>query len=150
MSWLKNSIMAKRGVAKGEAGAAYSITESSQGTYHYVYGPYAKPVLTVDPGAVVSAETHDAMEGRIKTEQDSPSKILNFPFLNPQNGPIYVEGAEKGDCLAVYISEITPRGPQPVGTTCIMAEFGALVGRATRRSFIPRCPRSSRRSWSTR
>ena len=128
MSWLEHSIMAKRGEAKGRPGASFAITEESQGKYHYVYGPYAAPVLRVDPGAVVSAETHDAMEGQIRNESDSPSAILNFPFLNPQNGPIFVNGAEKGDCLAVYIQKIVPRGPQPVGTTCIMPEFGGLVG----------------------
>ncbi len=128
MSWLENSIMAKRGEAKGRPGKSFAITEESQGKYHYVYGPYAEPILRVDPGAVVSAETHDAMEGQIRHETDSPSAILNFPFLNPQNGPIFVNGAKKGDCLAVYIQNIVPRGPQPVGTTCIMPEFGGLVG----------------------
>lgn len=127
-AWLEGSIMAARGEAKGRAGERYGITEASQGKYHYVYGPYATPVLRVDPGAVVSAETHDAMEGQIKSESDKPSEILNFPFLNPQNGPIFVNGAEKGDCLAVYIHDIVPRGPQPIGTTCIMPEFGGLVG----------------------
>jgi acetamidase/formamidase len=128
MSWLDDSIMARRGVARGAAGDRFHISEASQGAYHYVYGPYARPVLTVDPGAVVSAETHDAMEGRIRTVEDKPSACLNFPFLNPQNGPIHVNGAEKGDCLAVHIQEIVPRGPQPAGTTCVMPEFGGLVG----------------------
>ncbi|WP_398469265.1 acetamidase/formamidase family protein [Tardiphaga sp.] len=127
MSWLENSIMTRRGVAKGKPGKSHAITEESQGKYHYVYGPYAKPVLTVDPGAVISAETHDAFEGKIKHETDKPSEILNFPYLNPQNGPIYVNGAEKGDVLAVYIKSIVPRGPQPVGTTCLITEFGGLV-----------------------
>src|SRR5262245_58447058 len=85
-SWLAGSIMAQRGLAKGQPGQAYMITEADQGTYHYVYGPYAKPILTVDPGAVVSAETHDAFEGKITSESDRPTQILNFPYLNPQNG----------------------------------------------------------------
>jgi acetamidase/formamidase len=127
MTWLDETIMARKGVAKGKAGETYAITEESQGKYHYVYGAYVEPVLKVDPGSVVSAETHDAFEGAIKNETDTPSKILNFPFLNPQNGPIYVNGAEKGDCLAVYIKSIVPRGPQPRGTTVIMPEFGGLV-----------------------
>ena len=92
MVWQNESIMARKGVAKGKRGAAHMITEKDQGKYHYVYGPYVNPILSVDPGAVVSAETHDAFEGAIKHETDSPSKILNFPFLNPQNGPIYVNG----------------------------------------------------------
>lgn len=128
MSWLQNSIMAKRAVAKGKVNSVHSITEADQGKYHYVYGPYVDPVLRVDPGAEVSVETHDAFEGAIKSESDVPSQILNFPFLNPQNGPIYVNGAEKGDCLAVYIKDIRPRGPQPSGTTCLIPEFGGLVG----------------------
>lgn len=128
MSWLQNSIMAKRGVAKGKVNSTHSMTEADQGKYHYVYGPYVEPVLRVDPGAEVSVETHDAFEGAIKSESDIPSQILNFPYLNPQNGPIYVNGAEKGDCLAVYIKEVRPRGPQPSGTTCLIPEFGGLVG----------------------
>ncbi len=127
MSWLDTSIMAAKAVAKGRPGTEHTLTEAEQGTYHYVYGPYVKPVLTIDPGDVVAAETHDAFEGKIKSESDKPSEILNFPYLNPQNGPIYVNGAEKGDTLAVYIRSIVPRGPQPRGTTCIMPEFGGLV-----------------------
>lgn len=128
MSWLETSIMARKGVAHGKAGREHMITEADQGAYHYVYGPYAKPVLTVDPGAVVACETHDAFEGAITSESDKPSEKLNFPYLNPQNGPIFVNGAEKGDCLAVHIRSIRPRGPQPCGTTCLIPEFGGLVG----------------------
>ena len=128
MSWVETSIMARRGVAAGKPGRHHEITEATQGRYHYVYGPYAAPVLTVDPGDTISCETHDAFEGKIRFETDKPSEILNFPFLNPQNGPIFVNGAEKGDCLAVHIQSIQPRGPQPVGTTCLIPEFGGLVG----------------------
>lgn len=128
MSWLETSIMARKGVAGGETRARHAITIADQGQFHYVYGPYANPVLHVAPGAVVTVETHDAFEGKITSESDSPSQLLNFPFLNPQTGPIHVEGAEKGDALAVRILSITPRGPQPVGTTCLIPEFGGLVG----------------------
>jgi amidase len=128
MSWIENSYMVKRGVAGGKPTSTHAITEESQGKYHYVYGPYVPPVLSVDPGAVISFETHDAFEGAIKHETDKPSEILNFPYLNPQNGPVFINGAEKGDCLAVHILSIKPRGPQPVGTTTLIAEFGGLVG----------------------
>nr|MBA3324367.1 acetamidase/formamidase family protein [Paracoccaceae bacterium] len=128
MSWIEQSLMARSGVAKGIEGARHTITIEDQGKFHYVYGPYVDPVLTVVPGAVVTVETHDAFEGKITSESDKPSAILNFPFLNPQTGPIAVQGAEKGDCLAVHIRSIKPRGPQPVGTTCLIPEFGGLVG----------------------
>jgi acetamidase/formamidase len=71
-----------------------------------VYGPYAKPVLTIDPGDVVAVETEDAFGGVITSEQDSPTAKLKFPFLNPQCGPIAVNGIEKGDCLAVHIHAV--------------------------------------------
>src|ERR1700681_863286 len=99
MSWLETSIMARKGAAKGKPGKTYSITEESQGQYHYVYGPFAKPVLKVDPASVFSAESHDASEGKIKHETAKPSETLNFRFLNSKNGLIYVNGAEKGDTL---------------------------------------------------
>ncbi|WOI58059.1 acetamidase/formamidase family protein [Palleronia sp. LCG004] len=127
MSWFETSIMNRKGVAKGVEGARHKITIEDQGTFHYVYGPYVDPVLEVEPGAVVTVETHDAFEGKIKEEVSNPSEHLNFPFLNPQTGPIYVKGAEKGDALAVRIISIKPRGPQPVGTTCLLTEFGGLV-----------------------
>ena len=54
MQWLDQSIMARKGVAGGKPGQEHTITEAEQGRYHYVYGPFAEPVLTVDPGAVVT------------------------------------------------------------------------------------------------
>jgi amidase len=130
MDWLQSSYMARKGVAKGRAGARHVLTEAVQGQYHYVYGPYAEPVLAVKPGDIVVAETQDAFEGKIKGETDRPSELLNFPFLNPQCGPIVVDGAEKGDALAVHIHSIIPRGDQPIGTTALIPEFGGLVGTA--------------------
>ncbi len=127
MSWFDTSIMAKRGVAKGEARSHHKLGEAEQGDYPYIYTAQMEPRLRVDPGAVITAETHDAFEGKIKSESDRPSQILNFPYLNPQNGPIWVNGAQKGDVLAVYIESIVPRGDQPRGTTVIMPEFGGLV-----------------------
>ena len=119
--------MARKGTARGKTGAVHELTEARQGKYHYVYGPYAEPVLRVRPGDVVVAETKDAFEGAIRSESDLPTRVLNMPFVNPQNGPIAVEGAEKGDVLCVRIHSIEPRGPQPVGTTALIPEFGGLV-----------------------
>jgi amidase len=127
MSWLNQSYMGRKGVARGRVGARHELTEAKQGKYHYVYGPYVDPVLQIKPGDIVMAETHDAFEGKIKTELDLPSKVLNMPFVNPQNGPIAVAGAVKGDVLAVHILSIEPRGPQPAGTTALIPEFGGLV-----------------------
>jgi amidase len=127
MTWLSKSHMARRGVAGRRSGAHHMLTEEMQGQYHYVYGPYSAPVMRIAPGDVVEIETLDAFGGAVKTEADLPSKVLKMPFVNPQNGPIAVEGAEKGDVLAVHIQKILPRGPQPAGTSALIPDFGGLV-----------------------
>jgi len=130
MEWLSTSIMNARGVGRIHDSQTHRLTESLQGTYHYTIGPYSEPVLTINPGDRVIVETRDAFEGVIQTEQDLPSEKLTLPFVNPQNGPIMVVGAEKGDTLAVYIESMTPRGSNPRGTCCMIPEFGALTGTA--------------------
>ena len=128
MTWFDTSYMARKGVARGKPGTTHHLTEAKQGKYHYVYGPYAEQVLDIKPGDIVVAETHDAFEGKLKTASDKPSELLRMPFLNPQCGPISVEGGKKGDVLCVYIQSIKPRGTQPIGTTALIPEFGGLVG----------------------
>ncbi len=128
MDWLKKSLMHTRGVAGGKQGKTHELTEELQGQFHYTIGPYSNPVLHIKPGDRVIVETRDAFDGKIQTEQDMPSQKLKMPFLNPQSGPIMVEGAEKGDVIAVYIESMLPRGPNPRGTCCLIPYFGALTG----------------------
>ncbi|MDP3827876.1 MAG: acetamidase/formamidase family protein, partial [Polaromonas sp.] len=128
MSWLNESIMRQRGVAQGRTSETYSLTEAIQGKYHYTIGPYSEPVLKVRPGDCIVVETRDAFDGAVKTAQDLPSRVLTMPFVNPQNGPIMIEGAEKGDVIAVHIQSMKPRGANPRGTCCMIPQFGALSG----------------------
>jgi acetamidase/formamidase len=126
--WLAGSIMATRGAGRGDAGTTHELTEAKQGKYHYTIGPYSEPVLHVRPGDRIVIETRDAFEGKIRSERDMPSAKLTMPFVNPQNGPIMIEGAEKGDAVAVHIETMVPRGPNPRGTCAMIPEFGALTG----------------------
>ena len=126
--WVTESIMYRRGVGYGSTGVTHHLTEEIQGVYHYTIGPYSEPVLHINPGDRVIVETRDAFEGKIRSESDVPSEILEMPWLNPQCGPIMVEGAEKGDVLCVHIENMAPRGPNPRGTCCMIKEFGALTG----------------------
>lgn len=137
MSWIETSHMGRRGVARGHRGAAHVLTEAGQGEPCYVYGPYAEPVLRAAPGDVVTVETQDAFGGRLRTEDDRPSAVLTPPYVNPQCGPIHVDGAEKGDVLCVHILAVAPRGPQPVGTTALIPEFGGLVATAATAMLHP-------------
>lgn len=128
MKWLEESIMMKRGVGADREPVEHHLTEELQKTFHYTIGPYSAPVLHVKPGDRVVVDTRDAFEGKIKNETDKPSEVLTVPFLNPQNGPIMIEGAEKGDVVAVYIEKMSPRGDDPHGFCCMIPNFGGLTG----------------------
>jgi amidase len=94
--------------------------------YSYVFNPYRAPVARVKPGDEVLLYTEDAFESRIKTEADLPSLALaSAKFLNPQTGPIYIEGAEPGDTLAVLIDRIEPT--RDFAVSCFIHYFGGLT-----------------------
>jgi len=95
-----------------------------QGPYHYVFSPYVEPVARVEPGETVAIYTDDAFESQISREGDRPSEILG-PYLNPQTGPIYVEGAEPGDTLAVRIESIEPT--RDFAVSVLIPYFGGLT-----------------------
>lgn len=128
MKWLNESIMYKRGLGAAREPVTHHLTEEMQKEFHYTIGPYSTPVLTIEPGDRVIVDTRDAFEGAINSEQDSPSERLKMPFLNPQNGPIMVNGAEKGDVIAVYIESMLPRGTKPFGICAMIPHFGGLTG----------------------
>ncbi len=94
--------------------------------YSYVFSPYLKPEVNVKPGDKVIIYTDDAFESRVKKKSDLPSKALaTAKFLNPQTGPIYIEGAEPGDTLAVKIVSIEP--PRDFAVSCFINYFGGLT-----------------------
>src|SRR5437879_2295360 len=82
------------------------IREIRTTTYSYVFGPYAESIATVRPGETVDIYTEDGFVGRVQTVKDLPTQVNVWPYLNPQTGPIYVEGAQMGDTLAIEILEI--------------------------------------------
>jgi acetamidase/formamidase len=106
----------------------HQLTTKKQGKYFYTIGPYAKPVLSIKSGDIVVIETEDAFGGKVKNENIKPSDVEKLPFVNPANGPIFIEGAKGGDTLKITIESILPRGKQPCGTTCLVMNFGGLVG----------------------
>ena len=94
--------------------------------YSYVFNPYREPIARVKQGERVTIHTDDAFESRITKEQDLPSRALaTAKFLNPQTGPIYVEGAESGDTLAVRIESIEPR--RDFAVSVLIRYFGGLT-----------------------
>lgn len=102
------------------------IVEVVPDDFSYVFNPYREPVARVEQGQKVVIHTEDAFESRINTVDDLPSRALaTAKFLNPQTGPVYVEGAEPGDTLAVRLESIEPKRDYAV--SCFVPYFGGLT-----------------------
>ncbi len=77
----------------------------------YEFSRHLEPRARIEPGETLLVESEDALSGQIRTNDDQRDKAA-VPFSNPVAGPIFVEGAEPGDSIAVTIQEIQPRDNQ--------------------------------------
>jgi acetamidase/formamidase len=109
--------------------------------YAWTFGGY-EPVLRVRPGDVLDLFTEDAFGGRIRSTDDLPSRSITYPYVNPQTGPFYVEGAEPGDTLAIHLIDVAPARDWAVSTTVPL--FGALTSTKFTPTLQPPLPE---RTW---
>lgn len=78
----------------------------------YAFDYTDEPLLRVRPGESFVVETYDASTGFFKQVTDlaipgvRPGSDRTPPLSNPIAGPIFVEGAEKGDTLVVTVEDI--------------------------------------------
>ena len=77
------------------------------GPLYYEFTRHNEPRLRIQPGETIVVESEDAFSGQIRTNDDRRDKTKK-PYSNPQTGPIWIEGAEPGDSLAVTIHAIKP------------------------------------------
>ena len=112
MSRINLAVMAVCGLALGCVQAEkpsvpepeYFLTREQT---HNKFSASIPPVLTVPSGAVVQVETEEATDGQLdlnSTAADVPN--VKFDPIHPLTGPVYVEGAEPGDVLAVTLHKI--------------------------------------------
>jgi acetamidase/formamidase len=92
--------------------------------YVWTFGG-AAPIARVRPGTVLELWSEDCFAGRVRSKDDLVSVVCEFPFLNPQTGPFYVEGAEPGDTLAVHFVSIEPSRDWAASSSVPL--FGALT-----------------------
>jgi formamidase len=95
------------------------------GSGHNRWHPGIPPIATVRPGEEITLETRDGLDCALRrdsTVEDVAAIDLRLP--HPLTGPVYVEGAEPGDVLAV---EIVGLESAPFGSTCIVPGFGFLA-----------------------
>ncbi len=94
------------------------------GSGHNRWHPDIAPVVRCEPGDEVVIETRDAFDGQM-----SPGVSLdvvaapNLDVVHPLTGPVYVEGAEPGDLLAIEILDVEP---DQYGYTVQVPGFGFL------------------------
>ena len=93
-------------------------------TGHNRWHPDIPPVVLCQPGDEVVLETRDALDGQ--AAPGVPATALatpNLDVIHPLTGPVYVEGAEPGDLLAVEVLDIEP---DRYGFTVQLPGFGFL------------------------
>lgn len=109
-----------------------TITREESGVFEF--GRDMEPVITVDPGESFKIETWDPFKGQLFdhglgdfTAEDIP--VMNSPppgfDANPVSGPVYINGVESGDTIAVHVEEIRPQR----GFTTTLENLGNLPGR---------------------
>ncbi len=78
----------------------------------YAFDWRDEPLLRVRPGERFEVETWDASTGYFKSPADKAIPALrpgfdrSPPLANPIGGPVYLEGAERGDTLVVTVEDI--------------------------------------------
>ncbi|MDE0114283.1 MAG: acetamidase/formamidase family protein [Albidovulum sp.] len=92
---------------------------------HFGWDNSLDPILLAKPGDVIEIETVDASGGQINSESDASGlNDLDFSKINPVTGPVFVEGAEPGDAIAVKFLEFAQ---SDWGWTALIPGFGLLA-----------------------
>ncbi|MDJ0819449.1 MAG: acetamidase/formamidase family protein [Desulfobacterales bacterium] len=94
------------------------------------YHPAIKPKVKAKPGQMIVFETRDALDSDLDF-QSIPDDVtaLDLNLVHPMTGPVYIEGAERGDVLAVTLVDIEP---DDYGYTVIVPGFGFLRDKFTK------------------
>jgi formamidase len=93
------------------------------------YHPAIPAVATARPGQLILFETRDALDSELNVNsvgKDLAAVDLNL--VHPITGPVYIEGAKRGDVLAVTLIDVDP---DEYGYTTIVPGFGFLRDRYT-------------------
>ena len=94
---------------------------------HNKFSSLIPPVLKVQSGSIIKAETSEASDGQLhKNAKIDDLENIDFGPIHPITGPVYVEEAEVGDILAVDLLKIDLHD---YGWQAIVGGFGFLTDR---------------------
>ncbi len=92
---------------------------------HFTWDVQHPPALAVESGDVVVLHTRDVTDNQITpTSTAATLATLNWERVYPLAGPVYVNGAQPGDTLAIEILDIHTQG---WGYTAILPGLGLLA-----------------------
>lgn len=93
--------------------------------WHLKWDHSISPIARIQSGETVSFDLLDASCGQISKESTVDAiRTLDFSSVDQINGPIYVEGARRGDTLEVELLDLQPAD---WGWTAIIPGFGLLA-----------------------
>jgi len=91
---------------------------------HNRWHPDLEPVASVAPGEELTLDTRDGLDGQLTPESTHADILaLDLGLGHPLTGPVFVEGAEPGDVLAVELVAYETAG---FGVTAVIPGFGFL------------------------
>jgi amidase len=82
------------------------VTKITREQVNFIFSKNLHPKAKVKPGEKVIFETQDALCGTAPRGKNETFPDLDLSRVNPVTGPIEIEGARKGDTLAVKIEGI--------------------------------------------
>ncbi len=93
------------------------------------YHPAIPPVTRAKPGQHIVFETRDALDSDLALDSVADDlAAVDLNLVHPMTGPVHIEGARRGDVLAVTLVDIAP---DQYGYTVIVPGFGFLRDKFT-------------------
>jgi len=90
---------------------------------HNRFSRRIEPAVRVPSGSIIEAFAHEATGGQFTIDSTDPTDV-NMDLVHTLTGPVYVEGAERGDILAVDLLEIEA---SDWGWMADIPDFGVLI-----------------------
>ena len=98
------------------------------------YHPAIPMVADANPGDYISLETRDALDSDLTLDSTADDlAALDLNLVHPMTGPVHIDGAKRGDVLAVTLVDIEP---DEFGYTLIVPGFGFLRDLYTEPYFV--------------
>ena len=88
------------------------------------YHPEIPAVARAKPGDMIVYHTRDALDSDLTLDSNADDlAAVDLNLVHPMTGPVFIEGAKRGDVLAVTLVDIEP---DEYGYTVIVPGFGFL------------------------